>query len=153
MQLSSDRALPDLVHDSKIETRITPNYVEHIFYEPGQSPQERRRRKVEYWLRDVVLGKGAYGVVYREKRRDHGDSGEAVFRAVKEISKSVVHGEQLDYTRELEAVMKFSHQRVRPYPQAKSDRLLIHTTVLTLLCSLARVVRKRRFHLHHHGAH
>jgi serine/threonine protein kinase len=102
------RNLPDLVLDSRIETNILTTHVEHVFYEAGQTPLERRRRRVERWFRDEVLGRGAYGVVYKE-RQENGSV--QTLRAVKEISKSVVEGEKLDYTRELEAVIKFSHSR------------------------------------------
>uniref|UniRef100_A0A8H7NBH9 Autophagy-related protein 1 n=1 Tax=Bionectria ochroleuca TaxID=29856 RepID=A0A8H7NBH9_BIOOC len=101
--------IPDLVHDSKIETSVTGNRIEHVFYEPGRTPQERQRRRVECWDRDVILGKGAYGIVYKERRCSQAGTLETL-RAVKQISKSVVGGEPLDYIRELEAIIKFSHR-------------------------------------------
>ncbi|VUC37622.1 unnamed protein product [Clonostachys rosea] len=99
------KQIPDLVHDSKIETSITGDRIEHVFYEPGRTPQERRRRRVESWQRDVVLGKGAYGIVYKEHQCGQGNAA----RAVKEISKCTDDGKPLDYMREVEAIIKFSH--------------------------------------------
>lgn len=55
-----------------------------------------------------MLGKGSYGVVYQEPRQ-----GSDKVRAVKEVSKNVAAGEQLDFYRELEAIAKFSHDKVR----------------------------------------
>lgn len=106
------RILPDLVTDSKLDTNITPEFTEHISYTSGLSA--RRVTKSERWIRDgpgSLLGSGAYGTVYLEKCGDK-------VRAVKEIKKHAQAGEELDYFRELEAIMKFSHERVSnsPYP-------------------------------------
>ncbi|CAH0004472.1 unnamed protein product [Clonostachys byssicola] len=98
--------LSDLVHDSKIETVVNGTCTEHIYHEPGRSLHERNKRRVERWEREGTLGKGSFGVVYQERCR-----GSDKVRAVKEISKSVAAGEQLDYYRELEAIAKFSHHK------------------------------------------
>ncbi|VUC37146.1 unnamed protein product [Clonostachys rosea] len=106
--MSRRSLLPDLVRDSRIETSVSGSTTKHTFYEPGRTPEERQRCRIECWDREIVLGSGAYGTVYRERRQE--DSGAVQkLRAVKEIRKVV--GEQLDYTRELEAVIKFSHPR------------------------------------------
>ncbi|KAH9890226.1 protein kinase-like domain-containing protein [Xylariomycetidae sp. FL2044] len=101
------RLLSDLVQDSKIETTITVNYTEHVFYSTGHTARDRLVRRTERWSRDgpsAFLGQGAYGTVYREccGRK---------LRAVKEVKKYIVVGEELDYTRELEAIVKFSNPR------------------------------------------
>ena len=104
--MRAPRVLPDLVTDSKIETIITPNFTEHVLYTSG--PSARLVKTCERWARDGLksfLGRGAYGTVYREKCGDK-------VRAVKEIRKYVQFGEKIDFARELEAVMKFSHPRV-----------------------------------------
>ncbi|OTA98831.1 hypothetical protein M426DRAFT_325683 [Hypoxylon sp. CI-4A] len=105
--------LPDIVFDAKIETQLFGTYTQHIRYEPGSSVFERQRRKQEQWVRERFLGQGAYGTVYLE-RCDDGDDRKKL-RAVKEIRKNLVAGKELEYIRELEAAIKFSHQKYRDY--------------------------------------
>ncbi|KAI8628209.1 kinase-like domain-containing protein [Xylariaceae sp. FL1651] len=100
--------LSDLVRDSKIETEVSDTYTQHTFYRSGNSARERLVRRVERWVRETSLGKGAYGTVYRERCEQRGSQ---KLRAVKEIKKYVVVGEEVDYTRELEAIAKFSHPK------------------------------------------
>ncbi|KAJ4199955.1 hypothetical protein NW767_007935 [Fusarium falciforme] len=109
--MSSKRLLlSDLVRDSKINTEFLESCIQHVFHEAGRSLKQRLVRREERWVRQRYLGQGAYGTVYLEKRED-GGTGE--LRAVKELKKSVVPGHELDYARELEAIMKFSHPRYR----------------------------------------
>lgn len=103
------RLLSDLVLDSKLETELSGSITEHVFYTTGKSIRERRVRRVERWAREDVLGHGSYGTVYRERC----EGSLSRFRAVKEIRKIVLENEELDYTRELEAIVKFSHPRVQ----------------------------------------
>lgn len=108
--MTPSRLPSDLVRDSKIETKVAGNTTNHVFYTPGRSAKERQIRKEEKWVRNAYLGQGAFGVVYRERC----EAGERLskIRAVKEIKKRVAAGEELDYTRELEAIVKFSNDRV-----------------------------------------
>lgn len=98
------RLLSDLVLDSKLETVDLGTCVQHTFLRPGRSAGERYVRVEERWARETTLGEGAHGTVYREKLE-----GQAALRAVKEIKKSVCA--ELDYSRELEAIIKFSHPK------------------------------------------
>lgn len=101
--------ISDLVRDSKIETEFLDSCFQHVFYDTGASAKQRRMRREERWVRRNFVGRGAYGSVYLEQCVI-GTSQK--LRAVKEIKKSVVPGQELDYLRELEAVAKFSHQKV-----------------------------------------
>lgn len=101
--------LSDLVRDSKLETQLLGSSIQHIFYDTGSSAKQRRVRREERWARQKFVGQGAYGRVYLEQCETGGSSR---LRAVKEIKKSVTIGEEIDYMRELEAVAKFSHQKV-----------------------------------------
>lgn len=101
----------DLVRDSKIETEWLDSCLRHVFYESGPSARLRRICREERWVRQKFVGRGAFGNVYLEQC-EVGSSQK--LRAVKEIKKSVIPGEELDYMRELEAVAKFSHQKVGP---------------------------------------
>ncbi|UPK98418.1 hypothetical protein LCI18_009353 [Fusarium solani-melongenae] len=101
--------LVDLVRDSKIETRsLDPHVVEHVLYETGRSARRRRVPKTERWIKGRQLGQGTFGTVHLQTCKD--GSGNR-FRAVKEVKKFVVVGQELDYTRELEAIMKFSNDK------------------------------------------
>jgi hypothetical protein len=62
-------------------------------------------------VREDNLGTGAFGTVWLEKLIT--ENGEEKYRAVKEIRKRVHGSKIIDYNRELEAIAKFSHQRVR----------------------------------------
>lgn len=99
--------LSDLVLDSRLEaTKPSPDCTLHVSFLPGPSARQRRVRVEERWTRDGCLGRGAFGTVWREKCEQ---GGQTRLRAIKEIKKSIATGEDIDYTRELEAVTKFSH--------------------------------------------
>ncbi|KAK4211316.1 kinase-like domain-containing protein [Rhypophila decipiens] len=107
--MAPSRLTSDLVRGSKIETEVLETSTKHVFYTPGSSAKERQVRKEEKWVRDAYLGQGAFGTVHRE-RCEEGERKDTV-RAVKEIKKRVMAGEELDYNRELEAIVKFSNPR------------------------------------------
>jgi hypothetical protein len=101
----------DLVRDSKLETQFSQKYTQHVYYVSGVTPHQRKVRKEERWVRGDNLGTGAFGTVWLEKLVT--ENGEEKYRAVKEIRKRVHWSKTIDYNRELEAIAKFSHQRVR----------------------------------------
>lgn len=101
----SESGLSDIVRDWKIETEVCNEYITHIFYESGSSARERHIRKEEQWKRQKVLGEGGYGRVYLEKCVQ-GDKQDKL-RAVKEIK-----SQDFKYSRELDAIIKFSHYKV-----------------------------------------
>lgn len=118
--------LPDLVRDSKLDTRFHPKYVCHRYLESGLTPQERTIAREEYWKRVKHIGGGSFGSVWLEKCikgvRDHD------LRAVKEILRSSHLNKEIDYNRELEAMAKFSH------PKVSSDVLMLskHLTAVSV---------------------
>ncbi|KAM3512877.1 hypothetical protein MY11210_003507 [Beauveria gryllotalpidicola] len=99
--------LPDIVADAKLEAEVHSKYTKHFYN--SSTPTTRQRCREEKWVRDKELGRGAFGVVHLERCEDR--IGTAL-RAVKRISK-IIHGHKVDYKRELEAVMKFSHAKYR----------------------------------------
>src|SRR3982074_2733638 len=101
-------ALPDIVRDSKLDTRFHRGDTVHSYIEPALN--RRRRSRQESWKRERDLGQGSYGRVLREKCTAGGSKG--ALRAVKMILKSSNPTHTLDYHRELEVVAKFSHRRV-----------------------------------------
>lgn len=104
--------LTDLVHDSKLDTRfVEDGGVVHVSYvsTPGL---RRKERKEERWKSSRILARGSFGRVWLQECAH--DNGSKSFRAVKEIFKQKVANEEkpIDYTRELEAIAKFSHTKV-----------------------------------------
>jgi hypothetical protein len=97
----------DLVRDSKLETRFEEDCVYHIYQESDRAAGRRSVVRHEYWKRKRHLGSGGFGIVWLELCTKGTQKGEE--RAVKEIKRTK---ESLDYHRELEAIAKFSHQKV-----------------------------------------
>ncbi|CAH0051188.1 unnamed protein product [Clonostachys solani] len=103
--------LTDLVHDSKLDTRfVEDGGVVHVSFvsTPGL---RRKERKEERWKSSRILARGSFGRVWLQECTH--DNGSKSFRAVKEIFKQKVANEEkpIDYTRELEAIAKFSHTK------------------------------------------
>ena len=98
----------DLVRDSEIKVKIFGNQT--IQYVRNPLSRERRAMVEETWQRVNELGRGGYGVVWLEKCIS--DSTNRV-RAVKELRTGGGDVSTTTYFRELEAVAKFSHERVR----------------------------------------
>lgn len=65
----------------------------------------------EWWKRDKYLGSGAFGAVWLEDFVT--ENGAHQCRAVKEIGKWAENPNATCYSRELEAVAKVSHPKVR----------------------------------------
>ena len=114
MALSSD-----LVRDSKLRTTLHDGITRHVIEIAGQSARQRKIRQEQRWKRVRGLGEGAHGIVWLEELMD-GES-EVNKRAVKAIKKPMHESREIDYSRELEAIAKFSHPRVSlpssPNPQ------------------------------------
>ena len=101
----------DLVIDSKLDTEIHPNFIHHVYHVSGSTPWERKITREERWVKGKTLGHGGFGTVWLEKCVI-GDR-QGTVRAVKAISKMSRPSMVVDYSRELEAMAKFSNQRVR----------------------------------------
>jgi hypothetical protein len=97
----------DLVKDSKLDTQFKGGLTVHVSYVSGASSRQRKIRKEETWRRLKQLGSGAYGTVWLEN-----ESTEQKVRAVKTIRKQADGSTPIDYSRELEAIAKFSHVKV-----------------------------------------
>lgn len=105
-------ALPELVRDKELSTTTENNLTTH-------HRRHGRRSIRETWKHDnVTLGQGGYGVVWLERRVDSesDDLGERgpELRAVKRIravDRSTL-SESKHYLRELEALAKFSQDKV-----------------------------------------
>lgn len=102
----------DLVRDTKLKTEILNDDVcVHTLYESDPRSQRRAVPRLEYWQRQKIIGRGSYGSV-RLERCVKGERDVRV-RAVKQLSTARFPRQQpLDYTRELEAIAKFSQPKV-----------------------------------------
>jgi hypothetical protein len=110
--------ISDLISDSKLETYFLPDCsVEtvHKFQESDPISGQRLVTRSEHWQRQRKIGGGGFGSVWLEKLTKGGRPGaiaqDGAVRAVKQIDIDSRH-ESIDYNRELEATVKFSHSRV-----------------------------------------
>ncbi|RSL90092.1 hypothetical protein CDV31_015765, partial [Fusarium ambrosium] len=101
--------LPELVRDSHLEATFHPNAdipteTTHLKY------QGRRRPQREKWIRQKMLGRGGFGIVWLEKREPD-SSATYNLRAVKQLDIAKIRSKRHDYVRELEALAKFSQTK------------------------------------------
>lgn len=106
------RQVSDLVRDSKLETNFPDDTVtQHIHYVSDMKTQRRRVRKEARWTVVRKLAAGSFGQVWLQQCTEGDDVGK--LRAVKEISRGREEQQpDIDYQRELEAIAKFSHEKV-----------------------------------------
>jgi hypothetical protein len=109
--------LADLVRDTKLEVVVFADHAVHTCYVPDPEMRRRRARVKERWERKAgrLLGRGGFGQVWLEQCAAGPAAGQ--MRAVKGIPKGGLPGSNaavaIDYARELEAIAKFSQDRVR----------------------------------------
>jgi hypothetical protein len=103
--------LPDLVRDTELRTQFDHPHTIHEFLEAPHSLAPVRR---EVWKRIKTIGQGGFSYVCLEEcvqgRAEHTPQ----TRAVKVIS-SRQGADIISYSRELEAVAKFSQKKVSRY--------------------------------------
>jgi hypothetical protein len=128
--------IPDLVRDSRLDTLFHPEYTKHVYYETGLTPRQRKTRRDECWKRKRYIGQGSYGSVWLEQCV--GGQREIEFRAVKKIPKLQQPSKPIDYNRELEAIAKFSHWRVRRSVWTSSFALVTQLSNATLVRAMLR---------------
>jgi hypothetical protein len=100
----------DLVEDSRLATKfLDDDTTIHTFREPYG--RHRLIHREEHWKRERRLGRGGFGKIYLEKCTVGNEIG--ALRAVKVVDKLSDSGEPIRFDRELEAIAKFSSNRVR----------------------------------------
>lgn len=116
--------IPDLVRDSKLEVQVYRRHVIQVDYVSNPELGHRRVRVEQTWQTARRLGSGAFGVVWLEECTSGPEHGKV--RAVKEIWKDKsTSTSAIEYSRELEAIAKFSQPRVRdPRSVAEGDVLI-----------------------------
>ncbi|KAJ5513219.1 hypothetical protein N7463_002771 [Penicillium fimorum] len=101
--------LPDWVLDYKLETHFIPgsrHETVHTYYEQESLSQRRPIQKSVHWRREKKIGDGGFGEVWLERCTKGNGHGRGV-RALKQIQVR----QQINYNRELEAIVKFSHTK------------------------------------------
>ncbi|KAJ5314102.1 Magnesium transporter [Penicillium atrosanguineum] len=99
----------DLVKDTKLPTKHDPEYTTHTFLESTSvsGRRGRRREREELWTKKRHLAIGIFGTVWLEVCASDGNR----LRTVKEVRKIAPDSKTIDYSRELEAIAKFSQER------------------------------------------
>lgn len=126
--------LPDIVRDFELEAQFVPDPSVQTIHTYRESDLESGRRLVtrkEHWQRQRKIGSGSFGSVWLEKCIQETRS--VQFRAVKQLP---IH-DSVDYRRELEAITRFSHPKVRPSHLLLSNHGLksIYDSTITALPS------------------
>lgn len=109
--------LSDLVLDTQIRVEIhqTPHQIAHhrFTFDSGtlSGRYARRRERQHVWIQGRLLGRGSYGNVYLHSCST-GDRGETELQAVKTIDKAQMTAHRVNYHKEVEAIAKFSQQKV-----------------------------------------
>lgn len=135
----------DLVQDAELQTHFHPEYTTHFYIETGTTVRQRAILREDNWKRHrKPVGKGSYGCVWLEQCER--ENGQVEFRAVKEVDKCPHNSKPIDYRRELEAIMKFSHKNVGWNIHCHcsfGDLSVNDETVRKMLCQIIWLVRKR----------
>lgn len=100
----------DLVRDSKLKTAFRDGITRHTIVTSDHRHGRRMIKREQRWQRIGTLGEGAFGIVWKETLV--GGESDVKDRAVKIIRKHVGNSHAMDYSRELEAIAKFSRGKV-----------------------------------------
>jgi hypothetical protein len=122
-------SLPDLITDSKLEVESFKDYSIQTRLVSNPATGQRRTRQQERWQRIKELGRGSFGTVWLEECTAGPSSGEV--RAVKELCKNPT-SVSTNYYRELEAIAKFSQERVSTVDILSKEYTLIMHSIKTV---------------------
>ncbi|RSM14886.1 hypothetical protein CEP52_001103 [Fusarium oligoseptatum] len=107
-----DDSLPDLVRDWELDTKfVSDKQTIHTTYVSDPARGRWRRAEEEVWDQTSLLGRGSFGVVSLQKCASGPNSGKV--RAVKEIQVTLDRSLDKFLSREISAIVKFSHKRFR----------------------------------------
>jgi hypothetical protein len=107
-----EETLSDLVRDWKLESIVDNNCTIQTRHISNPATGQWRSRVEERWQRKKELGSGTFGIVWLEECTSGPSNGQV--RAVKELRKGTTPSSMspTNFSRELEAIFKFSHERV-----------------------------------------
>ncbi|KAJ5085852.1 hypothetical protein N7532_010623 [Penicillium argentinense] len=102
----------DLVTDTKFRVEFNSNLVYRFTVHSSTAPDSymRRQEKVDVWKEEKSIGNGSYGSVRLHRCLTSKD--EVQVQAVKAISKKSLSFTGINFLKELEAIAKFSQQKV-----------------------------------------
>ena len=100
--------LSDLIQTSRLDASFSSPYTIHDISEHDETGHRVIRK--EYWKREKTLGRGGFGEVRLERNNNSNQ-----LRAVKKLLKRA-NPNDIDHSRELEAILEFSHQAVSVVP-------------------------------------
>ncbi|RTE83509.1 hypothetical protein BHE90_001980 [Fusarium euwallaceae] len=107
-----DDSLPDLVRDWELDTKfVSDKQTIHTTYVSDPARGRWRSAEEEVWDQMSMLGRGSFGVVSLQKCTSGPNSGNV--RAVKEIQVTLDRSLDKFLSREISAIVKFSHKRFR----------------------------------------
>ena len=114
--------LSDLVRDWKLESIVEDDSTLQIRHVSDAAAGLWRQRVEERWNRTRELERGSFGVVWLEECTSGPSNGQ--LRVVKELRKQRRSMPPAYYSKELEAIAKFFHERVRPFAQDRLPRYI-----------------------------
>lgn len=102
----------DLVDDTRIRVEFNSDLVHRFTYQSRDDKGEivRRREKQEIWKKEKSIGADTSSNVHRHRCLTGETPGE--LQAVKKIPKDSEHSNGVDFSKELEAIAKFSQKKV-----------------------------------------
>jgi hypothetical protein len=103
--------LPDLVRDSQLDVELRDGCTVHVYLESSFDSRQRAVQREETWKQERHIGGGAFGSVWLETCTSGRQKG--AVRAVKKVTLLQNSTRDAVYVRELEAIAKFSHPKVR----------------------------------------
>lgn len=155
-------ALSQDLDDYKLEAEINRS-LNLVVHRHERADWARGLRKVvveEKWsMREGVLGAGSFGTVHLQRRQTVNKGSRLKERAVKQLRKSDMERTQVDFRKELLALVKFSRAKVCDgsvllfYDPACGTWLTRCRTVCPVASfrRIPRMVRRGRLHPHRHG--
>ena len=101
----------DLILDSKLNTRFESTFTVHIYRDLSNDSERQVVERVEFWRPVRTIRAGAFDSISLEEC-EHGYRDVQVRAVRKVLTRPRGSSNQIDYSRELAAIAKFSHSNV-----------------------------------------
>lgn len=116
----------DFIKDTRLEIEVFADHTIQTTFISNPATGQRRTPVHERWQQTKELGHGSFGLVRLEECTTGPSSGE--LRAVKELRKGTADASP-NYHKELEAIAKFSQERVGTLEMPGKEYILIATSI------------------------